>query len=170
MSIRYLLWELYICISSHKAGLLVLRDDVGLVCFLWQKMQSSCKHQCTGYICISCSGAVCQYILTSGYERSNQVTIWCFFVFFFLSVCISVRLPLAKCMEKSSLLFSQEIPPHPWGKTGREGVKEQQATSASDTPLQAGISYFSFILLCILSQVWLGTVSILYLVDAFKKA
>ena len=55
-------------------------------------LQPSCKHQthCAGYICISCSGAVRQKILTGGCERSTQVTIWCCFLLpLCLSLCVS---------------------------------------------------------------------------------
>lgn len=116
-------------------------------------LHTSCKHQtqCTDYICISCSGAACQSILTSGLQRSTRVTIWCCFpVFLFVSLC----LPLSKCMEKSSLLLSgNSTSSQGWDRQrGCEKGAEQicyTGTLQTDLALFLFLCFFYSFLLCL---------------------
>lgn len=120
---------------------------------MWDLCASSgrnCSHLVNiNALVTSVSAALVQFVsifslvATRGQTRSPSD------VFLFSSSSLSVFLcvSLLPSVWKSHPSFSQEIPPRPRGKTGREGVKEQQSTSARDTPLQALISYIVIFIL-----------------------
>lgn len=64
-------------------------------------------------------------------------------VFLFSSSSLSVFrcVSLLPSVWKSHPSISQEIPPRPRGKTGREGVKEQQSRSATEGHSTPGLGF-----------------------------
>lgn len=99
------LWELYICISMHKAGLQASRKHAGPVFFLWQ-LCSPLVNMRLSVLVTSVSAALLHFtvfslVATRGQPRSPSEVVF-FYPFPSDFLCPS----LAKCMEKSSLLLS----------------------------------------------------------------